>query len=442
MATLAEQILSSYEPPNIIKTFNDIVELGNIDVHLKSRQLITITQDEMDKLAEDHDSWFFESDIDAYHNLTRSSEYGSDYDFSKEKDGYGISEYIGKYEKYIPNLYYLWYTKQNNTDILMNVYGAYSLLDMRQRNQILRDKIEGFEKLCRVNANDPEKIQGTKFDVELGRCICNRFAKTKYESKVVIPTFIDEITIISTNIPYDIYMNQPLPFNAYNYDIDKKEYFFGSYSYDEFMEILIDIRTNGITDPLFMRLDGELLSTSDDKSMAIITAALILRLPYIPVNIIITTEDNGLNKMMAGIVKDNTYKRKIYSNPSVLNKCLAPAAVIHASDISKDNLNKLHSLYNLNHYQTIGNNDIVTLRIYDESLIKEDNSDPIDDINRQNLQHAEEELNSLINAQIEKLIKKSSYEVEDLTTDVKEESNNVVLEDSVELNENHSEEGE
>ena len=99
MPTIAEQFKETYESPKLVKEQYEFIDKGNISNHLKTKQVIKLTLDEMNKLSEDPDFWFYESDMNDYKNINTSSKYETSFDFSKQVDGYDISEYVGKCEK-------------------------------------------------------------------------------------------------------------------------------------------------------------------------------------------------------------------------------------------------------------------------------------------------------------------------------------------------------
>lgn len=405
MPTIAEQFKETYESPKLVKEQYEFIDKGNISNHLKTKQVIKLTLDEMNKLSEDPDFWFYESDMNDYKNINTSSKYETSFDFSKQVDGYDISEYVGKCEKYLPSMHYLWWANHNNKDVMINVYDAYSLVDnnLNRRNEILRDKITGFH-------GSSDTINSPKLDITpyddfniKSNITYSKFLKNKCTDNVLASKFADPLTIISTNIPYSMYSLQPLPVNIYNWDIDKNVFTFGSYSLKKFESLLKDIMEYGISNPLFMRMEGQVLSSPDEETMLTVLAAKILKLPSIPVNIYFTKERAGINRLMDTLIKFNTPK-PIYKNPSFMNSFLAPDIIVHSTNASSLELQRLNSIYPLTEYSGINRDEFITIRKFTGTKNKSTNTDPeIEKIVQENLKRAEENINKEISNKIDEL---------------------------------------
>ena len=271
MSIFNKCILDSYTPPTLSIREHKFIDLGTIHKNLKSRQTIKLSKDEMMNLIKNKDFWFYESDIELCDQLKTIPAIFNDGDFDNITDGYGISEYIGGHEKYLPSIEYLQYIIMNDTDVFMTVYDSYALYDLSKRNDLLKDKItgysisrhigdfdEGFEQSLPVYEFEiPANIKYTKFSIR------------KYKPNLMVSCFQDPVRMISVNLPYRFYSMQPLPPNIYNYDIDDKTHKFGSLNAEEFNQVLKDICENGITKPLFMRLNGEILSSNDEETKVI-----------------------------------------------------------------------------------------------------------------------------------------------------------------------------
>ena len=130
MYGINECFLEAYTTPKLVKSNYILAEPGNVSRHLKSRQTIHLTQEELMKLSKDENFWFYESDIEIYNKLKSMPKMYDDSTFDNITDGYGVSEYIGVHEKYLPSLEYLQYTMENNVDVVVNVYDAYNLYNI------------------------------------------------------------------------------------------------------------------------------------------------------------------------------------------------------------------------------------------------------------------------------------------------------------------------
>jgi hypothetical protein len=179
-------------------------------------------------------------------------------------------------------------------------------------------------------------------------------------------SYIDPITILSTNIPYEIYKIQPLPYGIYTQDIDTKEYSFGPYTQEEFEAKIIDIATNGIQNPLFMRLNGGVLSSPEDDTMITILIAKMLKIPYIPVNIYFSNESSLSNKII-----DLLGNKQLYQSADILNIILQPEFYAYQTGTTISDLTKS--------YEEINHDEFVTIakvgEPYEEDINTSDNSE-------------------------------------------------------------------
>lgn len=407
MIQISERFLEAYQPPKrIVKQSYDLNEVGNIHNQMRTKQVIHLTVEELLKLAHDKNSWANESDADAVLKMRTSNDYRSDYDFSNQTDGYGISEYLGDAEKYIPNLYYLWWAIHNDADIFINVYDGYKLMDMSKRNDMLKEKIIGHTVL--IHGTDDERFTlppNDELSIPLGKVMYNKFATNNYAEDVNIPTLMDPVTILSINLPYDIYQHQMLPHNIYMYDILNKTFSFGSKSKVEFIKIVRHIYENGIDKPIFLRMYGQTLSSPDEETSLILLAAMLLKLPSIPVNIYISSECDTKNNLF-----DKAYellpKHSYYINPMFINKSLGPNIIVTRTKHSSEDIIKLSSIYPMEKYVVANQDDFVTVRRFD-STIECEVEDKDQKIHDENLKKANDQISSEIDKQIEKLQEKA-----------------------------------
>lgn len=394
MSVITEQFLESFNSPKIIFQDFKTSEFDNIDnyLNLKSRQRISITQEEMDELSSNKDFWFYESDKEFYDRIFNTSDITGDIDYSNISDAFGLSEYVAIHEKYLPFMPYLQYTKMNDTDILMNVYDSYSLSGVSRRNEILKEKIN---KNLHVKNYPETKDELPEFDFKIPNNVkYGRFINQAYMSDVMIPCFKDPVHIVSVNIPYDTYIYQPLPISTYNWDIDNKVHVFGGYSIKEFINLFKDICINGIHKPLFMRFDGRILSSIDNETNLIIFIAKLLKLPSIPVSIYLSNEDIGINHLIKGMVYDKRGDIKI-TNIASINKNLFPYIIISKEDDDIDFINlQGKTQYPAYAYKIFTYNDGYVIRYLD---LNNNDDNENEEILKQHEEMKEKEIESLSN---------------------------------------------
>lgn len=394
MSIITEQFLESFNSPKIIFQDFKTSNFDNIDnyLNLKSRQKISITQEEMDELASNKDFWFYESDKEFYDKILSVSDITGDIDYSKITDAFGLSEYVAIHEKFLPYMPYLQYTKMNDSDILINVYDSYSLSGISRRNEILKEKIN---KNLHVKTYPETKDKLPEFDFNIPKNIkYGRFVNHTYMPDVMIPCFKDPVHIVSVNIPYNTYVYQPLPISTYNWDIDNKVHIFGGYSIGEFMNLFEDICTNGIQKPLFMRLDGKILSSIDNETNLIIFIAKLLKLPSIPVSIYLTNEDIGINHLIKGMVYDKIGDITI-TNIASINKDLFPYIIISKEDDDTDFINlQSKTQYLPSTYRIFTYNEGYVIRYLD---LKSNEDNENEEILKQHEEMKKKEIESLNN---------------------------------------------
>lgn len=394
MSVITEQFLEAFESPKIIFQDFNTSEFDNIDnyLNLKSRQKITITQEEMDQIASNEDFWFYESDKECYDRIFNMSDITGGVDYSNITDAFGLSEYVAIHEKYIPYMPYLQYTKMNDIDILMNVYDTHSLSGISRRNEIIKEKIN---KNLKIKGYPEAKEKLPEFDFKIPTKVrYGKFINNTHKSDIMIPSFKDPVHITSVNIPYSNYVYQPLPISTYNWDIDDNKHIFGGYSVEEFENLFEDICTNGIQEPLFMRLDGKILSSIDDKTNLIIFIAKVLKLPSIPVNVYLTNEDIGINHLVKGMVYDKRGNIRIPDITSI-NKDLFPYIIISKEDEDIDFIDiQSKTQYSPYAYKIFNQNEGYIIRYLDLNSIENIDNE---DIMKQHELMKEKEIESLNN---------------------------------------------
>jgi hypothetical protein len=283
----------------------------------------------------------------------------------------------------------------NNNDVVMNVYDAYNLYNIEKRHPILRDKVVG-QLLLRHGDDYDQKLP--EFDFKIPEVIkYSKFNESKYEHDVLISCFQDPVHMISVNIPYDFYAHQQFLPSTYTYDIDTKEHKFGSMDGAEFSEMLNYIATNGIKNPLFMRLNGEVLSSIDDETSMIMFIAKILKLPSIPVTIYLSNENIAKNYLIEAI-NDNTENRKsMYKNLGFMKNVFDPYLIIHKPTDTIDS-----SI--ANQYSVFTNDDLAVVRYRINDNIINPNEEKINKIHKEMHDKEIESINNDINNLIKDLI--------------------------------------
>lgn len=249
-----------------------IVDNVNEDIHrhLASRQLIHLTSEEVSNILD-------ECDVPLPEFLFRYGNNETSYDptpYIGRSDWYGVSDYLGTTDTFIPTLNYFGHVKTTKAEFYMNVFNG--------RNadipfNAIMDKIKkvNLEDLPAENFrfNVPDKVVYTIFD------------STKYDPKASINKYLFRFPVLSVNIPYEYYSIQEIPENIYTWDIDSNECRFADKTQEEITKMFDDICKNGIQEPLFMQIaQGKIISASDDNYITLLIAQY-LKLPSIPVTL-------------------------------------------------------------------------------------------------------------------------------------------------------------
>lgn len=398
MIDINRQFMGGYTLPDIALLEHPIGTLGMVGKYLKSKQQVYITLDEMDEFAKDEKFWFYESDASLYNRLESVDDLSAGYDFSDVTNLFGISEYIGVYEKYLPSFPYLQHAKINGLDILLNVYDAYSLYNVSRRPAILKDKVEGHLLLCNQHAEHCHEIHDFEFNVPE---IVNyaHFVEKHYEKDVMIPCFQDPVHLVSVNLPYNFYAYQPTPPNIYNWDVEKQEHLFGGMSSSDFMVLVNEVCINGITSPLFMRMNGEILSSNNLETNIILFIAKLLRLPSIPVTLYLSNEDIGKNHLVDALINYTEKRRSMFRSVSSMNHILDPYMVLNKSD----QLLELTSGYQASNYRVFSSDKFVTVRYLDNENTSE-NLEKADDPIAADHEKLRNEASANLSTDVEKMI--------------------------------------
>lgn len=369
MLQIDQQLLGVYTPPNVTTSEFYTTGIGNVSKYLKSRQTITITQKEMEELVNNKNFWFYESDMKYYKEI-ESNDVQSDEDFTKVTSGYGISEYVAVHERYLPSMAYLKYAKENNKDIVTTVYDAHSACGISKRTDIMKEKIS---KQLPIKHHSEAYNKLPQFDFKIPKVVkYTQFIRKEYQCNVTVPCFWNRIHMLSTNIPYSYYAHQPLPVSTYNWDINKEEFVFGGYSTNEFLEILSDICTNGIQRPMFMRMNGEILSSVNDETTMILFIAKLLKLPSIPVTIYLSNDDISKNFMMDAMIH-YANSASLYKSINFMNRVFDPYIIIYKpDDDSADGIFGTGSPYDYKKYPVFSSSDHLVVHYLDTSVESDD----------------------------------------------------------------------
>lgn len=364
------QFIDNYTPPELLYASHHTNGRVSAANYLKSRQTVTVSADDIRELAKDPNSWFYESDIELVNNPENVNQ---TYDYTPNSDMYGMSEYIGVYERYLPNEEYLYHAVTNNLDITMNVYDAHSLYNLKKRNKILRSKIVGNSSL-RDNGVVQSSIPSFEFKVPTV-VKYSKFVNTKYQFDVSLPAFEKPVQMISINIPYSMYSNQPMLPSVYNWDIDKSEHKFCNLNSEQFNSLLQDICENGITKPLFMRMDIKgILTSVDIETNLILFIASILKLPSIPVTVYMSNEYVYRNDLIEGIINSMNNPDK-FNNSAIVNNIFAPYVMINTySNIISKNINT-------SFYKSIDNINDIDMLCLNQNEVPELIVKPVENIN-------------------------------------------------------------
>lgn len=253
-----------------LSTKEFIVDGVNEDIHrhLASRQLIHLTSEEVSDILDAHD-------VPLPEFLFRYGNNETSYDptpYINRSDWYGVSDYLGTTNTFVPTLNYFGHVKTTKAEFYMNVFnGIYAEIPYGT----VQDKIKKvkFEDLPVENFpfTVPDKVMYTVFD------------ETKYNPKASINKYLFRFPVLSVNVPYEYYSIQEIPENIYTWDIDTNEYRFADKTREEIMAMFDDICKNGIQVPIFMQItQGKIVSASDDNYIALLIAQY-LKLPSIPV---------------------------------------------------------------------------------------------------------------------------------------------------------------
>ena len=279
------------KPQLCIKDFK-VVSYGDLRKHLRSKQTVTIdmaNKKDIISLLPEH----------LQHRYKKISMIGKSRDYSKITDAYGLLEYFGSFGIAMASDDYLKYIKTNNTDIIMNIYGAECAESIPG---FLKDKLQPVVDMPNYSCEVPKTIKYSSFDT------------TSYTVVNNIDVCQAPIYILNVNLPYEYYSTIQLADYNYCYDIVDKSFWFTGSKKDEMDALILDIAQNGMQDPPYLEIDnGVIVSTSDSHSR--IVASLYLKLPYIPVCLYVSSEN--INYFEKLVKKDNQDK-------TLINEICAP----------------------------------------------------------------------------------------------------------------------
>lgn len=404
MENIKTEISKVYNSPSLVSNLmmNPILDMDFAESSIKTRKTLSLTSDEFNSLIESNDVFFYESDKESLKNLDILDV--DDFELPDREDALNLSEYVGKYEKYLVNPYYIKYAAENNKDVLVTVYDAEALFDVSRRASVINDKIDLHNELSsdkRILLNqyhfiNPKSLHYTTFETK------------NYDSGLLIPSLKDPINILSINIPYNYYRFQPLHPSVYNWDIDRKNHKFGDLDNAEFDKLFIEIVTNGITEPLYMKMDGEILTAPDIKTNLILFIAKLLKIPSIPVNVYLSNESTFSNRLLEAIVPlDTNLQETICKSTELMTSIFDPYIVLYKDEDTKSSVIKANDKeYDKSLYRSFKDSGHMKVRYFDKSInpnIVEDNENKVRKHHEELMKQENDKINNEIQAIIDQL---------------------------------------
>ena len=259
------------QPKLILKDFTVNPDF-NIDDIIKPKQTIKISKEDFNEFFRISPRYIRPAlrtnQLDEYYNKYETLD-----EFLKEEnikldDGYNMVEYHGSYNFiFIAGNFIYFYKKYNPDYVSINLY-----------NIANKDIPELFKK---YSVEEPKEIPHLNYIKDLDSLnikysMCSESVYNIVNCQDVI------VPCLYTNLPYEYYSQiEDLDYLAY-YDFQKDEFYFTGTSYDSLKELMKDIATNGIYNPLYLKINnGNIVCTLESHDKLIV--AKMLRLPYIPV---------------------------------------------------------------------------------------------------------------------------------------------------------------
>lgn len=194
---------------------------------------------------------------------------------------YDTIEFFGAYNKFLISPQFLAYYKK--TGITKTYATVFGIQKAKQIPNILSNCNTNFVLNKNLNLQIPSSIVYSYFK-QPSYYILDK-AQTGFES---------DIYVLAINIPYDYYKKAiTITDQQCCYDIKKQQFWFASSNIQHYQSLLTDIATNGLYNPIPLRLNdyGQIISCEDTRTRTLI--ALQLKLPYIPAIIYKTVHNNN-----------------------------------------------------------------------------------------------------------------------------------------------------
>lgn len=330
MDNIKDQIRNVCKFPNLTSNLmmNSVIDMEYAASAVRTRQTIRLTMEEFRNLMEIKDVLFYESDKAEIDDLD-SIDLDDSINLSDIRDAFSISEYVGGHEKYIVHPYYIKYVTEHNEDVMVTIYNGEDLFDINRRPSIIRDRVD----LHSVLSVDKAIVLKQHNFKQFKSMHYTSFGTETYESGLLIPSLQDPIHVLCIDIPYNYYRYQPLHPSVYNWDIDKNKHVFGDMNSDEFNAIYEDILKNGIKDPIFLRMNGEVLSAVDIKDNIILFIAKLLKIPSVPAVVYLSNEDTVRNHLVDAMVdRDESLQNVICKSTEYMVNMFEPYILLYREE--------------------------------------------------------------------------------------------------------------
>lgn len=251
----------------------------DINRHLCTKQVIHLSEETVKNIIETNDVKI----PDALRPFVDKKYPEKDESLCNVEDGYGLSEFFGKYNRFIPDSRYFTHVVTHKTDAVLNVYNGITADTGVPEIQDIIQPVDISE--INIGKLPFDKVERAKFTriMEPGMSVGFDVDKDKmYHSNIRIESYMFGFPTMSCNIPYNIYSKIEIPENIYTWDIDQNKYSIAGLSEDKFIEYFRYICTRGFERPFYMQIrQGKIISMSNIEYIALLVAKW-LKLPTIP----------------------------------------------------------------------------------------------------------------------------------------------------------------
>lgn len=402
MDNIKDQIRNVCKFPNLTSNLimNPVIDMEYASSAVRTRQTIRLTMEEFRNLMEIKDVLFYESDKAEIDDLD-SIDLDDSINLSNIRDAFSVSEYVGGHEKYIVHPYYIKYVIEHNEDVMVTIYNGEDLFDIDRRPSIIRDRVDlhsvlSVDKAIVLKQHDFKQFKSMHY---------TSFGTEVYESGLLIPSLQDPIHVLCIDIPYNYYRYQPLHPSVYNWDMDKNDHVFGDMNSEEFNILYEDILKNGIKDPIFLRMNGEVLSAVDIKDNVILFIAKLLKIPSVPAVVYLSNEDTVRNRIVDAMVdRDESLQNIICKSTEYMVNMFEPYILLYRDeDPNSAFVRTREKEYNIAFYKLFSDIGHMKVRYFDKLVdpdMLENNEKKILEV-QSNL---EKEANSKLEDDIQKVI--------------------------------------